>query len=960
MTGVHAGIVLQHLRRLAIPVTDAELLQHFRALRDEAAFAEMVRRHGPMVLSVCRAILRHEQDAEDAFQATFLALVRKADSIRHGDALVGWLYEVAYHAAVKARAGRARRGFGQLAAEVDVADRTLDMTLRDLQRVVHQELRRLPEKYRLPMVLCYLEGRSHADAARQLGWSKGTLRGRLDRGRERLRQRLERLGLAPAMALSAGALLVRAPAAPAALVGAVVRSALLPGLKPPAVCLDSAKATGLVRGVRRALLAMKSRVASAVLLTAGLVGAAALAHQGLSSQATSPQMAPAPQPDRPASPEPSRPHVAAGQKGETDSHIYSGRVLGPDLLPVAGAKVYLALLWQDPEDVSPAPVRATSGPDGRFHFQARVAAPDLPGLLVATAPGYGPGRVAAGAGRELTVKLAKDDVPIAGRVMDLQGRPVRGATVRVLRLRMALNPGADDLAPLLDALKRKTDASLPPENFSSGTATALRCQEFPTLPQAATTDADGRFHLGGIGRERMAVVLIEGPGIATHEVRILTRETAAHHLLEQRNDPTRSLDYYGATFTHVALPARPVVGVVRDRDTKKPLPGIKVQFGKRASEPSGQIALVETATDAQGRYRLAGTPRRRYDWVIALPAKEAPYLAASRDVGETEGLEAATVDFELKRGVWVRGRVTDEKTGKPLRCLVAYNVFENNPHFKDYNALFLRPPTAFTGDDGLFRLLLLPGRGLIGAADLGDRYCYGIGADRITGLDATGHFRTYPSQVSPRDYHTLVEVDPAREVENTTCNIVLRPGRTLSGIVLDPSGKPLAGARMRGRTASSQWWPEPLKTAEFEVLALEPDRARVVQFAHADKGLAGFLVVRPEDKGPLAVRLAPAGTLTGRVVNHQGRLLADLEVGAFFDDPPARRGQEKEKPPDGSFPGVRTGKDGRFRIEGLAAGLRYRLIILQGATLYDPKMSQPPTVEPGQARDLGDVRVPID
>src|SRR5438093_11677937 len=114
MTSAQAGIVLQHIGRLAATrraggPADAVFLQRFAARRDEAAFAALVRRHGPMVLNVCRSVLHHEQDAEDAFQATFLVLARKADSIRQPEAVAGWLYEVAHHAAVKAQADAVRR-----------------------------------------------------------------------------------------------------------------------------------------------------------------------------------------------------------------------------------------------------------------------------------------------------------------------------------------------------------------------------------------------------------------------------------------------------------------------------------------------------------------------------------------------------------------------------------------------------------------------------------------------------------------------------------------------------------------------------------------------------------------------------------------------------------------------------------------------------------------------------------
>jgi hypothetical protein len=139
MTSAQTGFVLQHIRRLAstrpaVRPPDAQLLERFIGHRDEAAFAALVRRHGPMVLNVCRSILRHEQDAEDAFQAVFLVLARKAQTIRQGHAVASWLYEVSYHVALKAQADMARRRAQERrVAPLAPVDPILDMTLRDLQ-----------------------------------------------------------------------------------------------------------------------------------------------------------------------------------------------------------------------------------------------------------------------------------------------------------------------------------------------------------------------------------------------------------------------------------------------------------------------------------------------------------------------------------------------------------------------------------------------------------------------------------------------------------------------------------------------------------------------------------------------------------------------------------------------------------------------------------------------------------
>ncbi len=187
-------------------VTDGELLSRFlnrRPSEAEAAFEVLVRRHGPMVLGVCRHVLNEPQDAEDAFQATFLLLVRKAGSIRDREALGHWLYEVAYRTAVRAKANAARRNARERQGAAMLATgHDHDVAWNELRPVLHEEIGRLPEKYRKPVILSYLEGRTNEEVASLLDWPVGTVKGRLSRARDLLRSRLTRRGLA----LSAGLL----------------------------------------------------------------------------------------------------------------------------------------------------------------------------------------------------------------------------------------------------------------------------------------------------------------------------------------------------------------------------------------------------------------------------------------------------------------------------------------------------------------------------------------------------------------------------------------------------------------------------------------------------------------------------------------------------------------------------------------------------------------------------------
>jgi RNA polymerase sigma factor (sigma-70 family) len=276
MTDKRLHPILRYLRQaLDTPggVTDADLLQRFVARRDEAAFELLLRRHAGMVLRVCRQVLGNSETAEDAFQATFLVLVRKGASVRRCESLGGWLYRIAYRVALKAR-GRDRKQAASVGTLEEVAaPDSVGPAEREWRRLLHEEIERLPAKYRAVVVACYLESRTHEEAAQELGWPRGTVAGRLARARAMLRRRLERRGLVPA---AAGTVLGALEAGPApatgleALIASVLRSSatfLAQGTTAGAV---SARAAALAEGVMRAMFWIKVKIAAGLLL-AGLV-----------------------------------------------------------------------------------------------------------------------------------------------------------------------------------------------------------------------------------------------------------------------------------------------------------------------------------------------------------------------------------------------------------------------------------------------------------------------------------------------------------------------------------------------------------------------------------------------------------------------------------------------------------------------------------------------------------------
>jgi len=201
MTYAPLGSLMRHIRQMvgvsaAEDRTDADLLGQFASQRDEAAFAVLVQRHGPLVMGVCRRVLRDTHTAEDAFQATFLVLAKKAGAIRRREALAGWLHSVALNLALKAKAAAARRPSAVETEEPMTTEPSIDLDLQAARPLLDEELQRLPAKYRLPLVLCYLQGKSNRDVARELGWPEGSMARRLSRARDLLRERLTRRGVA--------------------------------------------------------------------------------------------------------------------------------------------------------------------------------------------------------------------------------------------------------------------------------------------------------------------------------------------------------------------------------------------------------------------------------------------------------------------------------------------------------------------------------------------------------------------------------------------------------------------------------------------------------------------------------------------------------------------------------------------------------------------------------------------
>ncbi len=938
MASGRLGPALRDLRRAfddggVSGLGDGELLDRFASRGDSAAFEAIVSRHGPMVLATCRGVLRDRHAAEDAFQATFLTLARKAGTVRSGSALAPWLHRVARRVAVEADARIARRRrVEDWSPALEAAEARPGPTSDDPRPLVHEEIDRLPERYRAPIVLCYLEGLTHEQAAGQLRCPVGTVGSRVVRARELMKARLLRRGLTGAalgLASSPGP-------APAAVPEAWARSAVATatGGSP------SALAAALSRAITKGMLMGKLKIATtAALAASALLLAGVVAAPGR------------PDPAKVARPTPAAreaPQQAAPEAEPGSEVTVSGRVVDPSGKPVAGATIrldYYVYFDADPPG-SPIP-KATSGPDGRFSLRSSRAPFDALAegkakratRILASAPGFGPAWASPGsrsdALREVTLRLSPDDVPVLGRVVDLEGRPVAGATIRTTT---AWVPPGDDLSPWIEGARDR------------GKSVWHGLEQIP-LELAAATGPDGRFRLDGIGRERVVDLMISGPGIATSMTFAMTRAVPSFPS-EARDDTTpRTTLYHGASSEYPSAPTRPIVGVVRDKDTGRPLAGVTIEGLVHDERSRFTQQGVEAVTDAEGRYRLVGlaggAPRYR---VTATPPKGQPYPNAAVEAEARGSLDPATCDIAIKRGVLIRGRVTDKATGKPVRVRVESFAFEDNPHVADYPGYRSSDLREMRSDpDGRFAVVALPGRGLIAAYSGADRYLQGLGAEGIAGFDGQlNSFRTLPLGCTPSSYQWIAEISPGPTDVELTRDIELDPGRTLKATALDPEGRPLAGSTGGGLGAVGIFGNRTLDSPDFQVTGVDRRRPRRLFLWHEERKLAGSAPLLGDEPDPLTVRLQPWGVVTGRLVDEEGRPWPDLllldNFPRGFD--PGRGLLKREFPVDAG---------GRFRVEGLVPGLAYQVRALTAKSELIGEVFDGLKLAPGESRDLGDV-----
>ncbi len=954
MSGSALSAGVRHLRGLVAgrrgrDESDEQLLHAFTAERDEPAFAALVRRHGPMVLAVCRRVLGHEQDAEDAFQATFLVLARGANSLRKKKAIAGFLHGTAYRIALGAkRAACAAANTNAPAPARPSSNPSNELLWREVQALLDAEIVRLPDALRSVFVLCCLENVSLAEAARRLSLKEGTVSSRLTHARQRLQRRLSRRGVELTALLAATTLATP----PASALPATTSATASPAV---AALMDA----GL-----NSISVGKVKLAAAILLMGSLLTSA-----GLWAYGTFSHIAPGLPGESPSTPNAiANPQTAPPKREAAKDVEIQGRVLGPDGKPKAGAKLRLVGPLNPVEQaeflVESGKVRqlGVSASDGRF----TIAVPKKPEnqYLVAQTDGFGIDFFYLDSRKlekMVEFRLMRDHA-IRGRVVNTEGKPIAGVRVAVNQLNVYPDNSLDSF---LVFWKNR------PFNFGLRGAVKHILSGAGAL-FAATTDADGRFVLHGVGEERVVSLRLSGAGIAAVETWVVNRagfDPKPYNQATIDNLPKGKRGFYGRWMLSgpdvaVAAATEKIIrGTVIEADTGRGRPGVLVKLTRKdGDDQTGgdylSVSLV-AKTDAAGRYEIHGAAKAKSYMVEVGSDAAAGYLGRGAWVTDTPGYQPLTADIRVRKGIIVTGRMLDGSTGKPLDGYVSIADLFDNPFVKEYSDSSFHSVLIWALDfrdtaDGTFRAVTLPGPVLLMGKPRIDRSLY----------KSQVPDPKYPQYFEKRGDHYGYRGSGTTIVQEIYCKVLqLKPDvalvkhdivlerRKILGVVKirDDDGRPL--------TEVDAWGA--LSQIEADSCTIYDDadkKSRLLILYEPRRKLAGTLTLKAGEKLPTAVTLRPTGSVKGRLLDADGKPLAGLVVEPRYRDSVANVMQSRVH--EGRV--IASDAAGDFTLENLIPGLNFDLTFRKGRRDFGSVTKSADTVievKPGECLELGTIQL---
>ncbi len=565
----------------------------------------------------------------------------------------------------------------------------------------------------------------------------------------------------------------------------------------------------------------------------------------------------------------------------TEQIVVTGQVLDPAGRPVPGADV--ALQGHHYNWFKPSPKPDVTKTDAQGNFRIEVSSEqyangeprDWPerARIVASADGFGTAGVkysALGTEKHAVIRLMPDE-PIDGRIVNLEGRPVAGAKIDVFSV--TTNDEQDitawvaaprDGVPFHNSQANgRPQIELTTDNEGSRYAATARF----------TTDADGRFRIAGIGRNRFVKLNLAGGGVVATDLRVVTLPIDSFHMKWYADDNPPPEPIHGAKFQFVAEPSPPIEGVVRDAKTGAPLAGVRVWSESFSGQRVAGDFRLKTVSDDAGHYRLEGMPRGRGNRIAAIPRDDQPYFMREFDVPAADGLEAVTCDLELHRGVLITGRVTAKATGAPLHARLLYVPHPDNPRMADipeFNSRRLPGPQwrYETDDRGNYSIVGLPGRGYLGLPMLFDVPApTQQGVEQLATLPKREAFYKTTSMFFPHweSYVAVRELDIGEQDERAAADFEISSGERMPLQIVDSAGQALGGAEAYGLWPRHQYHVDRDLPAMVDVLGLRPDEKRRVLLYHKERNLAGALVVCKGDSGETTVtaKLLPCATVKG-------------------------------------------------------------------------------------------------
>jgi RNA polymerase sigma factor (sigma-70 family) len=950
-------------------LSDRQLLERFVAQQDaagEAAFAALVSRHGPMVLDVCGQILGDRHHAEDAFQAVFLVLARRARSIRDPDLLGNWLYGVASRTArcAKLQLARRRRKEGDTMRRpgpsspvvvepmIQPAERlAID---REQAEALHDEIDRLPKSFRQPVVLCYFEGLTLDEAARTLRCPAGTVGSRLARARDKLRRGLTRRGVV----LPAGALVTalahRSASASVSspLCDITTRAAMNIAAGQTAAGATSAVAMALAREVLRSMLLSKLRFLAMSFLFLGAAATGAGYWKYSLAMEDDPVKNPAShttQHEASAKPrDEDQPYPATKSNAAKPGRMFvSGRVLDPEGKPIRGAALDLvarprkAWVGASADDGHFSLFGfGQSDASGRFHldvprtssvgFHNHSGSFDL--MALAAAPGFGVGWAELNPDAQQPggdIRLRPEQT-VHVKLVDLRGLPAAGVEVHIQSIGRETPERTWDGVSLWPT---------PPEGLRA-------------WPRTGATDDQGKLVLSGIGEDLTVRLTVHDLRYARQDLSIETGRQAA------KKDKERTI---------VLEPATIIEGRVITADTGQPVPHAVIAVAASRNQLGGMVNFRYRADD-QGRFTANPFPGS-YFHVRAFAPDGRPYLVPEVEFAWAKGAIKKVVDIKLPRGILIRGKVTEENTGR----LVGNASVQYIPARSRDDVLSGWQAIVASKDDGSYQITVPPGKGHL--------LVFGPTPDYV--LKMIGANMLYNSQPGGQRYyaHAIIPYEANASDQPHEISASLRAGATIQGHIEGPDGQRVTNASLlttlRIEPTNPFWrggYQIPVRDGRFEVHGLAAEASTQIFVFDDDRQWGAAVELAGKQAGEdLIIRLQPCGQAKARFVGPDGKPVAKYQphFELIATPGPTRFSRSKREQVELSanaelmgnvdrkhyWNGPHTDVDGRITLPALIPGALYRIVDFSTINDQDKgvQIRKDFTVKPGETLDLDDI-----